>query len=69
MGLGPMKNGRHQAISSYAGSWAATVNKTPMPAAPTRTALAIGRCDRDGSNYQAYDEPIERPLWNGGYLI
>lgn len=30
MGLGPMKNGRYQPITPYAGSWAATVNAKPL---------------------------------------
>lgn len=71
MGLGELKNGRHQAITPYEGSWAATVNTTPLPAKPRRTTLAIGTCNADGSGFKPYDKPIERELPHqpsGSYL-
>jgi hypothetical protein len=64
MGLGQFKNGRHQPITPHAGSWADTVNKTPMPAGRTNTALAIGKCNADGSGFVPYEKPIPRQ-WVG----
>lgn len=59
-------------------AWCDTVNSTPMPDQPTRTVMAIGRCNADGGDYQAYDKPVERKvpagpsgsyLWLGDYRL
>lgn len=36
MGLGVMINGKYRPITPWAGSWAATVNSTPVPRPPDR---------------------------------
>ncbi len=59
-------------------AWCDIVNTEPLPATATRSVLAIGRCNADGSGCQAYDKPIERQapdtrtgsyLWLGDYRL
>ena len=80
MGLGPVINGRQQPVTPRDGkAWADTVNAQPMPAGETRKALALGKCNADGSNFQPYEKPVEREapasrptgsyLWLGDYRL
>jgi hypothetical protein len=68
MGLGPTKGGKQLPITQHAGSWADTANKTPMPTGPMNTALAIGKCNADGSGFTPYEKPVPR-LWKGDYRL
>jgi|GEM_PF-2885768 len=49
-------------------AWCDVVNKEPLPATPTSKFLAIGKCKLDGSDYQPYDEPVERNVATGTYI-
>jgi hypothetical protein len=72
MGLGPIKNGAQQPITPRDGkAWCDTVNSTPLPEQPTRSVLALGTCNADGSGYKQYETPIERRVPagpSGSYL-
>lgn len=43
-------------------AWCDAVNTEPMPKQPTRSALALGKCNADGSGYVPYAKPIEREV-------
>lgn len=40
-------------------AWCDVVNTEPLPVTPRRTALAIGSCNADRSNFKPYDTPVE----------
>lgn len=46
-------------------SWAATVNDMPTPKMPVNV-IALGTCDRDGSNFKPYPQPRHITEWEPG---
>lgn len=39
-------------------AWCDVVNKEPLPKQPTRSVMAIGKCNADGSGFKPYPKPI-----------